>query len=122
MDDIFEAIVEFFGEIYIDMIAALLPEKKLGKKTLAFLHVVCALIGIGVLILIVGGIVLVIPGENRNLTAGISMLSVGGAIFLAHVIILMVKLHKEKKEKSLNLPTTEETEETKEENTNDLKF
>lgn len=122
MDDIFEAIIEFFGEIYIDLIAALLPEKKLGKKTLAFVKAVCALLGIGVMILIVGGIVLIIPGVNRNLTAGISMLSVGGAIFLSHVIIFTVKLLKEKKAKSLTSLTTEETEETKEENTKDLKF
>ena len=96
MDVIFEFVVEFVAELYFDFFQSLVPKKNISKGMKCFLTILCAIVSLGMLACIIGGIFLIIEGAKKEVTVGIVLLSVAGVGLLAHIFIAIFNAKKKK--------------------------
>lgn len=103
MDEILGAVAELFCELYFGLISAIMPNKKLGKRTKIVLNLICIVITVAVFLTIVFGIAILVDAEtSRHRLLGTVLLSVGCGVTAVHLIIFIVqRLLKRKRIKDL---------------------
>ena len=82
MDVIIEIFLDFFCEVYFDLLENLLPDKNISKRSKIFLKILALVINIGAIICGVFGVMILTDkyGRSKNLIEGI--------IFVIAVIIV----------------------------------
>ncbi len=82
MDVIIEIFLDFFCEVYFDLLENLLPDKNISKRSKIFLKILALVINIGAIICGVFGVMILTDkyGRSKNLIEGI--------IFIIAVIIV----------------------------------
>ncbi len=103
MEGLLELVVEIFCELYFGLISAIMPNKKLGKRTEIVLNLICIVITVAVFLTTVCGIAILVNAEtSRHKLLGTILLSVGCGVTAVHLIIFIVqRLLKRKRVKDL---------------------
>ena len=110
MDVIFEFVVEFIAELYFEFFQNLIPKKNFSKGVRVLLTLLCAIVSLGMLACIIGGIFLIVDGTKPEVTIGIVLLSLAGVGMLAHILIA---IYNSKKKKNIPEPLDKEDFENK---------
>ncbi|MCI8911301.1 MAG: hypothetical protein HFE31_01245 [Clostridia bacterium] len=73
MDVIIEIFLDFFCEVYFDLLENLLPDKNISKRSKIFLKILALVINIGAIICGVFGVMILTDkyGRSKNLIEGI---------------------------------------------------
>lgn len=83
MELIFDIIFEVFLDLYYEIAEYLLPNKQFTKGQRVIFKLLCAVISIINVVLVFIGVILIL--EN-NVTLGIILTSIGGALILIHIL------------------------------------
>ena len=93
MDFIIEAVmeflIEFLGELYVDLTAKLLPRGRLSERTYKILSVVFSIVGVAFFLLLVIGLTILIVNGGAS-TLGWIFTCVG-ALYLIITLVLFLK-------------------------------
>ena len=93
MDALFEFIGMLFGELYVDMIMTLVPQRKLKKPTEVFLKVLCAIVFVCTFgLILIGASMLIYPEIDADKQNGVIMLAVGVSVVLLHIALFVINL------------------------------
>lgn len=98
---IMEIFLEIVMELYLEMAEIIFPKRKLNKWQNVLLQITCIVVTSAIFCFLVVGISLLVEGcENGEVSLGIALTSVGGALFLAQtVIFVIVVVHEVKSDK-----------------------
>lgn len=93
MDALFEFIGMLFGELYVDMVMSLIPQKKLKKPVVVFLKVLCALVFVVTFFLIlIGASMLITPEKDTDIKNGTILLAVGISVVALHIALFVINI------------------------------
>ena len=95
MDEIFEVILEFFAECYIEAMTLLVPEKKIRKIKKTTLKIIVAIEAVALLGLLIAGFVMV--DEDREIIAGKIMMVASSAIIILQIAFGLIIRKKKNK-------------------------
>lgn len=105
-----EIFLEIVMELYLEMAEIIFPKRELKKWQNVLLQLACIFVTSAIFCCLIAGISLLAEGgENGDLSLGIALTSVSGALFLAQtVIFVIVVVHQVKSAKAAKNAVREE--------------
>ena len=114
-----EIIFEFVAEIYVELIMALIPDKKLNKCVKFLLQFFCVIVSVAILLMLFCGIMMLVdPSFNaEGIEISVSpwlLIGIGAGLILIQIsIVIFTEIKKKKKIDNTLQKTQETTEEDK---------
>lgn len=86
-----EIFLEIVMELYLEMAEIIFPKRELKKWQNVLLQIACIVVMSAIFCCLIAGISLLAEGgENGNLSVGIALTSVGGALFSVQTVIFVI--------------------------------